>query len=115
MLHISQLSRDTIDDPHEVISEGETHLLRVISLDSDRQRIGLSLRSVTASEQIEWMSQKELEAAEEEAAIEEVPTDVDSEVLETSQELEIQAIIDEAEETATIGQKMMSIASGEEE
>jgi small subunit ribosomal protein S1 len=64
LLHISQLSRETVEDPHELIEEGEIHLLRVVSLDTNRQRIGLSLKNVSAAEQIEWMSQRELAAAE---------------------------------------------------
>jgi small subunit ribosomal protein S1 len=89
LLHISQLSRDTVEEPSEIISEGETHLLRIISLDTDRQRIGLSLRSVTASEQIEWMSQREVEmaSAEEEAAEKELSELVDQGVsIDTSEE-----------------------------
>jgi translation initiation factor 2 alpha subunit (eIF-2alpha) len=46
-----------------VVSEGETHLLRVISIDPKRERIGLSLKAVTAREQIDWMTQRELAAA----------------------------------------------------
>jgi len=70
LLHISQLSRDNVEDVSEFISEGETHLLRIISMDAERQRIGLSLKSVTATEQIEWMTRREMEqaAAESEAA-----------------------------------------------
>lgn len=64
LLHISQLSRENVEDPHELIAEGETHLLRVVSLDTNRQRIGLSLKNVTAAEQIDWMAQREAEAAE---------------------------------------------------
>jgi small subunit ribosomal protein S1 len=64
LLHISQLSRENVEDPHELIAEGETHLLRVVSLDTNRQRIGLSLKNVTAAEQIEWMTQREAEAQE---------------------------------------------------
>ncbi len=64
LLHISQLSRENIEDAHELISEGETHLLRIISLDSERQRIGLSLKNVTAAEQIEWMTRKEAEVTQ---------------------------------------------------
>lgn len=70
LLHVSQLARTNVEKVSDVIKEGETHLLRVVSLDSRRQRIGLSLKAVTTSEQIEWMAQKELEkvgaAAEEE-------------------------------------------------
>jgi len=64
LLHVSQLSRGQVDNPNEVVNEKETHLLRIVSIDSDRQRIGLSLRQVSASEQIEWMAQKQAEAAE---------------------------------------------------
>jgi small subunit ribosomal protein S1 len=63
LLHVSQLARTNVEKVSDVIKEGETHLLRVVSLDSRRQRIGLSLKAVTTSEQIEWMAQKELEKA----------------------------------------------------
>lgn len=64
LLHVSQLARTNVEKVSDVIKEGETHLLRVVSLDSRRQRIGLSLKAVTTSEQIEWMAQKELEKVE---------------------------------------------------
>lgn len=67
LLHISQLSRETIEEPQALIDEGEVHLLRIISLDAARQRVGLSLKNVTPSEQIEWMARKDLEKTEEEA------------------------------------------------
>jgi small subunit ribosomal protein S1 len=72
LLHVSQLSRNPVEDPRAVVQEGEVHLLRVVSIDQKRQRIGLSLKAVTPTEQIEWMAQKELAEAlrieEEEAA-----------------------------------------------
>ncbi|HSH03213.1 MAG TPA: S1 RNA-binding domain-containing protein [Anaerolineae bacterium] len=58
LLHTSQLSRNRVENPREVVSEGETHLLRILSIDSKRQRLGLSLKAVTAQEQIEWMAQQ---------------------------------------------------------
>ena len=64
LLHLSQLSRNQVENAREVVNEGETHLLRVVSIDPDRQRIGLSLRAVNAHEQIEWMALREAEAAE---------------------------------------------------
>jgi small subunit ribosomal protein S1 len=57
LLHVSQLSRTNVENVGEVVKEGETHLLRVVSIDPHRQRIGLSLKAVTAQEQIEWMAQ----------------------------------------------------------
>ncbi len=63
LLHVSQLSRNPVEDPRAVVQEGEVHLLRVVSIDQKRQRIGLSLKAVTPTEQIEWMAQKELAEA----------------------------------------------------
>jgi small subunit ribosomal protein S1 len=78
LLHISQLAHENIQDPHERVQEGETHLLRIVSIDIDRQRIGLSLKNVTASEQIEWMQRQELAA--EQAAAEQAEVDESVEV-----------------------------------
>lgn len=69
LLHVSQLSRNMVENPHEVVKEGETHLLRIVSIDSAQQRIGLSLKAVTASEQIEWMAQRELSPTGSEAEV----------------------------------------------
>lgn len=59
LLHVSQLSRSSVESPGEVVQVGETHLLRVVSIDPRRQRIGLSLKAVTATEQIEWMAHRD--------------------------------------------------------
>lgn len=56
LLHTSKVARAKIEHPSEVLQEGETHLLRIISVEPDRQRIGLSLRDVSAQEQINWMA-----------------------------------------------------------
>ncbi|MCA9916778.1 MAG: S1 RNA-binding domain-containing protein [Anaerolineales bacterium] len=106
LLHVSQLSRSQVENAGEVVNEGETHLLRIVSIDPERQRIGLSLRQVSASEQIEWMAMREAEAEEaaaEEVAneadeasdeIEEMPEAVDSE----PEEVEVEAGEDEVDE-----------------
>jgi small subunit ribosomal protein S1 len=122
LLHISQLSRENVQDAHEVIAEGEQHLLRIISLDSERQRIGLSLKSVSASEQIEWMNQRDLEMAD--AAVEDVAEDFEDETPEvTDFELEAEeaesAAADEApdeyDETAMVIAEVKSALSLDEE
>ena len=58
LLHTSQIAQNEVDSPGEFIKENETHLLRIISIDSGRQRMGLSLKAVTPGEQIEWMTSK---------------------------------------------------------
>lgn len=68
LLHTSQIAQNPVNDPRDILQEGETHLLRIISIDADRQRMGLSLKAVTSSEQIEWMTQREQSDAEEQSA-----------------------------------------------
>ncbi len=93
LLHVSQLSRGTnVENPGDVVKEGETHLLRIVSIDQRRQRIGLSLKAVTAMEQIEWMAQREIEKAAEDAQAElDDDEEVDDEVV-----AEIEAAVEES-------------------
>ena len=58
LLHVSQLARTSVEKVTDVVREGETHLLRIVSLDANKQRIGLSLKAVTSKEQIEWMASR---------------------------------------------------------
>jgi len=43
LLHISEMSERRVDDPHQVVSVGDILKLKIISLDLERGRIGLSL------------------------------------------------------------------------
>lgn len=108
LLHVSQISRSSISDPREVVNEGEVHLLRVISVDADRERIGLSLKAVRAQEQIEWMTQRELEAAEKAAELE--AARVASEEAAAIEEI----MGEEAAEQAEAADEVAPAAAGEE-
>lgn len=46
LIHISELSESRINHPKEAVKEGDVLTLRVIRIDSDQRRIGLSLRKV---------------------------------------------------------------------
>ena len=73
LLHISQLAPVEVKATRDVVREDETHLLRIISIDSRRQRIGLSLKAVTVREQMDWMAeQQEAEESVDEADAAEV-------------------------------------------
>ncbi|GJM43024.1 MAG: 30S ribosomal protein S1 [Ardenticatenaceae bacterium] len=85
LLHVSQLSRSQVDNAGEVVNEGETHLLRIVSIDSNRQRIGLSLRQVSASEQIEWMATREVEPEEADEPEEETAVSTEGETGEQAE------------------------------
>ena len=44
LIHISELSHQRVAHPGDVVHEGQTIKLKVISLDSERHRLGLSLK-----------------------------------------------------------------------
>ncbi len=46
LIHISELSEKRINHPKEVVKEGDVVALRVIRIDAERRRIGLSKRKV---------------------------------------------------------------------
>ena len=69
LLHVSQMSANPEDNPLRHHYEGQKLLMRVISMEADRQRLGLSLTEVTAAEKASWEErQLELVAAAAEAA-----------------------------------------------
>ncbi len=49
LIHVSELSEQRVTHPKEVLHEGEVVTLRVIKIDPERRRIGLSLRKVTSA------------------------------------------------------------------
>lgn len=46
LIHISEISESRIEHPKEVLHEGDVLTLRIIRIDADQRRIGLSLRKV---------------------------------------------------------------------
>jgi small subunit ribosomal protein S1 len=70
LIHISELSEEHISHPREVVQEGDIRTLRIIRIEPDRRRIGLSLTRVTSSEYIDvdWQAgYEQAESAETEA------------------------------------------------
>ena len=53
LIHISELSEDPITHPKEVVKEGDIVTLRIIRIDADRRRMGLSLKRVEEGEYID--------------------------------------------------------------
>ena len=49
LIHISELSENRIEHPKEVLKEGDVKSLRVIRIDPEQHRIGLSLRKVDSA------------------------------------------------------------------
>jgi len=46
LVHISQLADRFIRDPNEIVAVGQKVRVRVVSVDLERRRIGLSMKSV---------------------------------------------------------------------
>ncbi len=64
LLHVSQMSANPEENPLRHLYEGQKLLMRIVSIESDRQRLGLSLTEVTAAEKAQWEErQLELVAA----------------------------------------------------
>jgi small subunit ribosomal protein S1 len=53
LIHVSELSDGHIEHPREVVSEGQTLTLRVIKIDAEKRRMGLSLKRVASAEYAE--------------------------------------------------------------
>ncbi len=49
LIHVSELSDGHIEHPRESVNEGQTLTLRVIKIDADKRRMGLSLKRVTSA------------------------------------------------------------------
>jgi small subunit ribosomal protein S1 len=50
LIHISELADRRVEHPSEIVSEGEVLTLRILRIDTDRRRVGLSLKRVDSSE-----------------------------------------------------------------
>jgi small subunit ribosomal protein S1 len=79
LIHISELSDRHIVHPREVVSESETLTLRIIRVDKERRRIGLSLKRVDSPEyaELDWQAaMKELKTEDEVEVVDEVSDEI---------------------------------------
>ncbi len=100
LIHVSELSEQRVGHPKEVVHEGEVVTLRVIKVDPERRRIGLSLRKVDspAYADLDWKMAlaDEVKAEEASEAIEA------TEVAEITEDIVETETIEEIVETETI-------------
>ena len=95
LLHVSEMADIRPDHPQSLVSPGDLLLLRVLRIESERRRIGLSLRQVSEAEWAEWAaSYRERHAAAEEA---EAEVEVEAVAAEAEAEVEVEAVAAEAE------------------
>ena len=110
MIHVSELSESRVNHPKEVVKEGDVLILRIIKIEPDRRRIGLSLRKVDspAYADLDWKMELAGEIGEAQAPVEaevasdeqEAPIPVEAEVEPQQQEAPIPAEVEVSEEVA---------------
>jgi small subunit ribosomal protein S1 len=55
LIHISELSDRRVTHPKEVVSEGDVYDLRIIRIEGDKRRLGLSLKqALPVSMEVDW-------------------------------------------------------------
>jgi len=133
LIHISEISEQRVAHPKEVLHEGDVVTLRVIKIEPERHRIGLSMRKVDspAYTDFDWkMTLAEVvdESHEEEdvAAAGDLPVEAEAEemVEEESAEAdvaaeevaaEVEAVVEEASEEAEVALEELPVEAEAEE
>jgi small subunit ribosomal protein S1 len=59
LLHKSEMELMEGQLPSSVVSPGDQLLLRIVSIDRERERLGLSMNRVTDAEEVDWMLDRE--------------------------------------------------------
>jgi small subunit ribosomal protein S1 len=57
LLHTNQMADPAPEDPVGILHEGDKLLIRIISIESHRQRLGLSLKDVSDEERARWTAE----------------------------------------------------------
>ena len=92
LLHLSQIGDPPPDHPSLVVHEGQDLLMRVVNIEAERQRLGLSLRAVMPAELGAWEERRRI-AAEEEAARRAAEAEAEAEAMDEQElvaEVEVQ-------------------------
>jgi len=128
LIHISEISEQRIEHPKEVLHEDEVVTLRIIKIEDDTHRIGLSMRRVdsaaytdldlkTLTEEldVEQLSEEETPAEqaediEEEAAAEEIVAEA-----ETETEEEVEPVVEDSVDEESIDEESVDDDSVDEE
>ncbi|MCY4144940.1 MAG: S1 RNA-binding domain-containing protein [Chloroflexi bacterium] len=53
LIHISELAKERVEHPREVVKRGQAVVLRIIKIDIKERRLGLSLKSVNSTEYLD--------------------------------------------------------------
>ena len=98
LIHISEISEQRIEHPKEILKEGEVVTLRIIKIEEDTHRIGLSMRRVDspAYTDLDWKTlTEEFDVSE---LSEEKPDEQESEVEVETEEIAEEIVEDKIED-----------------
>ena len=104
LIHISEISEQRIEHPKELLKEGDVLTLRIIKIEEDTHRIGLSMRRVDspAYTDLDWKTltdELDIDELTEEEAVEEAPAEeTPAEEPEAETEDEAEAEVEETPE-----------------
>jgi small subunit ribosomal protein S1 len=69
LIHLSELTESNITHPREVVAEGDQVSVKIIRIDPERRRIGLSLRQ--AAGDVDWQEYQQSDEVSEEEIVSE--------------------------------------------
>jgi small subunit ribosomal protein S1 len=59
LVHVSEIGYANMGDPESVVQEGDNVLVRILSVEPERERVSLSMRRVPVDDQLAWMMDEE--------------------------------------------------------
>ena len=112
LIHLSELSYDKVDLPSDVVSEGQEVEVKIIKIEEERKRLGLSLLLDKEVEDSPSDNDKDLsnESNDEESTLNEITDEVDDQQNENQEEI----IINPEDDSDDLNQSDVEETSGEE-
>ena len=110
LVHVSRMTMFGSTNPRDLLREGDALLVRIVSIEPDRQRIGLSVDDVTVNEQEAWMhARNETDATDEEALQAAIQAELDA----TPEVASVEDVVLEEEDTETATEETEEDAEAE--
>src|SRR5262245_62481486 len=98
LVHISELAAHHVENPREVVNQGDVLAVRVIEIDADRRRLSLSLKRVADGDEIQHHLPDDIRAAAAAQAEEVAELSDEAEVAEAVDDAIAEAVVEEAVE-----------------
>ena len=100
LVHISELAAHHVENPREVVNQGDVLAVRIIEIDADRRRLSLSLKRVADSDPIQHRLPDDIRAAAaaQAAEVAELSDEDEAEVAEAVDDAIAEAVVEEAVE-----------------